>query len=67
MKDYANWCENRNTLSEGEPRGDVCPAHAQHTTFVLSILALAPILSSPGEVPQVDCTGPHTFPAKHVA
>ena len=28
------------------------PAHAQRATFVLSILSLAPSLSSPWEVPQ---------------
>ena len=47
--------------------GNVCPARARCATFVLSILALAPRLSSPREVPQVDRTGPQTFPAKHVA
>ena len=41
--------------------------HAQCATFVVSIKALAPSLSSPREDPQVDCTGPQTFPAKHVA
>ena len=43
-----------------------CPAHARRTTFVLSILGLAPNISSPREVPQVDRTGPQTCPAKHV-
>ena len=47
-------------------RGNVCPARARCATFVISILALAPSLSSPWEVPQVDRTGPQTFPAKHV-
>ena len=44
--------------------GGMC---ARHTTFVLSIMALAPNLSSPREVPQVDRTAPQTFPAKNVA
>ena len=43
--------------------GNVCPAHAQCATFVFSILAPAPILSPPREVPQEDRTGPQTFPA----
>ena len=43
------------------------PAHARRTTFVLSILSLAPGLSSPREVPHVDRTRPQTFRAKHVA
>ena len=40
-------------------RGNVCLAHARRATFVLSILSLAPSLSSPWEVPQVDRTRPH--------
>ena len=36
-------------------------------TFVLSILSLAPSLSSPWEVPQVDRTRPQTFLARHLA
>ena len=44
--------------------GNVCPARARRAIFVLSILALAPSLSSPREVPQVDRTGPQIFPAK---
>ena len=40
---------------------------ARRATFVLSILSLAPDLSSPWEVPQVDRTRPQTFRAKHVA
>ena len=52
--------------SMGECLPGVCPAHAQRATFDFSILALAPNLSSPKEVPQVDRTGPQTFPAKHV-
>ena len=40
------------------------PAHARHTTFVLRILSLAPSLSSPWEVPQVDRTRPQTFYAR---
>ena len=43
------------------------PAHARHATSVSSILSLAPRLSSPWEVPQVDHTRPQTFSAKHVA
>ena len=38
--------------------GGVRPAHARRATFVLSILALAPSLSSAREVPQVDRTRP---------
>ena len=34
---------------------------ARCATFVLNILSLAPSLSSPWEVPQVDCTRPQTF------
>ena len=48
-------------------RGNVCPAHARRATFVLSILSLAPGLSSPQEVPQVDRTTPQTFRARHLA
>ena len=40
---------------------------AWRATFVLSILAVAPILSSPRELPQVYRTVPQTFPAKHIA
>ena len=40
------------------------PAHARHAPFVLSILSLAPSLSSPWEVPQVDHTRPQTFSAR---
>ena len=40
---------------------------AWRATFIFSILALALILSSPQEIPQVDRTGLQTFPAKHVA
>ena len=43
------------------------PAHARRATFVLSILSLAPSPSSPCGIPQVDRTGPQTFPARHVA
>ena len=39
---------------------------ARRATFVLSILALAPSLSSPREAPQVDRSGPQTFRAKHM-
>ena len=48
-------------------RVNVCPAHAQHATFVLSILSLAPSFPSPREVPEVDRTKPQTFPARHLA
>ena len=34
------------------------PFRAQHATFVLSILSLAPTLSSPREVPQIERTRP---------
>ena len=54
----------------GFPRGawrNVCPARARRATFVLSILSLAPGLSSPWEVPQVDCTRLQTFLARHLA
>ena len=40
---------------------------AGRATFVLSILSLAPSLSPPREVPQVDRTRPQTFRATHVA
>ena len=43
------------------------PVHAQRATFVSSILSLAPSLSSPRGVPQVDRTRPQTFPARHLA
>ena len=39
---------------------------ARRATFGVSVLALAPSLSSPREVPHRDRTGPQTFPAKHV-
>ena len=42
------------------------PVHAQRATFVLSILSLAPSLSSPWEIPQVDHTRLQTFPARHL-
>ena len=38
------------------PQGGWLPARPTRATFVLSILALVPGLSSPREVPQVDCT-----------
>ena len=47
--------------------GNVCPAHARRATFVLRILSLAPGLSSPWEISQVDRTRPQTFSARHVA
>ena len=67
--------QSNRALSQTEPRrgtGGEClpgahPAHAQRATFVLSSLSLAPGLSSPREVPQVDRTRPHTFPARHLA
>ena len=43
------------------------PAHARRATFVSSILSLAPNLSTPWEVPQVDSTRPQTSRAKHLA
>ena len=46
--------------------GNACPARARRATFVLSILSLAPSLSSPWEVPQVDRTRPQTFSARHL-
>ena len=48
-------------------RGNSCLVRAWRASSVLSILAPAPSLSSPREAPQVDCIGPQTFPAKHVA
>ena len=45
------------------PRGDVCQAPTRRATFVLSILALAPVLCSPWEIHQVDRTGPEALPA----
>ena len=50
----------------GECLPGACPAHARRATFVFSILAPAPNLSSPREVPQVDRTGPQTFRARHL-
>ena len=47
-------------------RGNVDPGRAPRGTFAISTLALAPSLSSPQDVRQVDRTGPQTFPAKHV-
>ena len=47
--------------------GNVCPARTRCATFVLSILSLAPSLSPPGEVPQVDRTRLQTFRTKHIA
>ena len=35
------------TVTPGCLWGNVCPAHARHAIFVLSIMALAPNLSSP--------------------
>ena len=55
------------TVTEGECLPGAHPAHAQRATFVISILSLAPSLSSPWEVPQVDRTRPQTFPARHLA
>ena len=46
--------------------GNVCPAHARRAISVLSIVSLAPSLSSPWEVPQVDRTRPQTFSARHL-
>ena len=55
-----------NMPTKGECLPGACPAHARRATFVLSILSLAPSLSPPQEVPQVDRTRPQTFPARHV-
>ena len=52
--------------SKGECLPGARLAHARHTTFLLSILSLAPSLSSPWEVPQVARTTPQTFPARHL-
>ena len=41
--------------------GNVCLADARRATFVLSILSLAPSLSPPREVPQVDHSRPQTL------
>ena len=49
------------------PTKDIGGMFVRRATFVLSILALAPSLSSPQEVLQVDRTGLQTFRAKHVA
>ena len=54
-------------LTLGECLPGAHPAHARRATFVWSILSLAPSLSPPSEVPQVDCTRPQTFPARHLA
>ena len=44
------------------------PAHARRATFLcVKYPTLAPSLSPPREVPQVDRTTPQTFRAKHVA
>ena len=43
------------------------PAHTRHATFVLTIPALTLDLPSPRGAPQVDQSGPQTFPTKHVA
>ena len=55
------------TVLMGECLPGARPAHAWRTTFVQSILSLAPSLSPPREVPQVDHTRPQTFRSKHVA
>ena len=47
--------------------GCVCPACARRATFVLTIPALIPDLPSAIGAPQVDQSGPQTFPTKHVA
>ena len=56
--------------SHNPPKGECLPgmrlAHARRA-IVLSILCLAPSLSPPREIPQVDCTRSQTFPARHVA
>ena len=48
-------------------RRPLCPARAQHATFLLTIRTTAPDLSSHGEAPQVDHVALHTLPTKHVA
>ena len=57
----------RTAAVRGEYLPGARPACPRGATFALSILSLAPSLSSPREVPQVDRTGPQTFPARHVA
>ena len=59
--------EANKVLCQGECLPGAHPAHARRATFVLSILSLAPGLSSPWEFPQVDRTRPQTFPARHLA
>ena len=65
-------CTNRlsarlKTRTLGECLPGACLARARRATFVLSILALAPSISPPGELPQIDPTGLQTFPPKHIA
>ena len=55
-------------------RGNVCPARGwsapgacQARYLCIKYPTLAPSLSSPREVPQLDRTRPQTFHAKHVA
>ena len=48
-------------------RGGVCSARTRHATFVSTIPTLKPDLPSPREAPQVDQSGPQTFPTKHAA
>ena len=52
--------------TQGECLPGARPAHARRATFVLSILSVAPSLSSPWEVPQVERTRPQTFSARHL-
>ena len=59
--------KSRQPDTQGECLPGARPAHARRATFVVSILSLAPSLSPPREVPQVDCNRPQTFRAKHAA
>ena len=53
-------------LRTPHPRGDDCPARAWRATFVLTIPTATSNLP-PRVAPQVDQSGPQTFPEKHVA
>ena len=45
--------------------GGVCPARAWRATFVVTSPTLTPDLPSPRGAPQVDQSGPQTFPTQH--
>ena len=47
--------------------GNVCPARARRTTFLLTTPTSAPDLPSHGKAPQVDHVALHTSPTKHIA